>query len=301
MKIRIWGCRGSITAPGPTTLRYGGNSMCLEIRNVLGQILIIDAGSGVRNLGKLLFQEEEVTQIRFFFTHSHWEHLVGFPFFQPAYSDHFSITFCSGSHAQDSIRRYLTRQMEAPYFPVDFNFLKAKFNFRCERPHREPGNCLLGKLEVCPVLLNHPNGGYGYKFIEQGKTFMLLTDNELRFQHRGGLSRGQYVEFCRGADLLFHDAQYTDEEYELMRGWGHSTFDDAINLAMESGVKCLGLIHHDPDRTDDELDRQVEFCRERIRLAGSAVECFAAAEGMVVELVAPVETNDRCHSVQYRN
>jgi phosphoribosyl 1,2-cyclic phosphodiesterase len=284
MKIRIWGCRGSITTPGPTTLRYGGNSTCLEIRAATGQIIIVDAGSGVRNLGKGLTQEKDITQIRFFFTHSHWDHLVGFPFFEPAYSNHSSITFCSGPHTQDSIRRYLTHQMEAPYFPVDFNLLKAKFDFRCERPHMEPGNCCLDGLEVCPVSLNHPNGGYGYKFIEPGKTLVFLTDNELSFQHEGGLGRSQYVEFCRGADLLLHDAQYTDEEYKSTRGWGHSTFGDATDFAIEAGVKRLGFVHHDPDRTDDDLDRQVKFCQERIHSAGSRVECFAAAEGMVIEL-----------------
>ncbi|HEX7550603.1 MAG TPA: MBL fold metallo-hydrolase [Candidatus Methylomirabilis sp.] len=284
MKITVWGCRGSITSPGPTTLRYGGNSTCLEIRTATGQVLIIDAGSGVRNLGKVLSQEREISQLRFLFTHSHWDHLLGFPFFQPAYSDRFSITFCGGAHAEDSIRRYLAHQMEAPYFPVDFTHLRATFNFHCDRPHLESGNCCMGGLAFCPIALNHPNGGYGFKFIERGKTFIFLTDNELRFQHEGGLSRKQYVEFCRGADLLFHDAQYTDEEYTLTRGWGHSTFGDATDLAIEAGVKRLGLVHHDPDRTDDELDRQVEVCRERIRSAGATVECLAAAEGMVIDL-----------------
>jgi ribonuclease BN (tRNA processing enzyme) len=174
--------------------------------------------------------------------------------------------------------------MEAPYFPVAFHLLKAKFDFRCERPDMEPGNCRFDGMEIYPVPLNHPNGGYGYKFIESGKALVFLSDNELRFHHEGGLSREQYVEFCRGVDLLFHDAQYTDEEYKLTRGWGHSTFVDATDIAIEAGVKSLGLFHHDPDRSDDDLGRQVEFCRERIRLAHSAVECFAAAEGMFIEL-----------------
>ena len=284
MKIRIWGCRGSITVPGRTTLRYGGNSTCLEIVTATGQIIVIDAGSGLRNLGKDLSQEKEVIQIRFFFTHSHWDHLVGFPFFEPAYSSNSLITFCGGPHTQDYIRKYLAHQMEAPYFPVDFNLLKARFDFRCERPNMEPGNCRLDGLEVCPIPLSHPNGGYGYKFIERGKTLVFLTDNELCFQHEGGLSRAEYVAFCRDADLVLHDAQYTDVEYKRTRGWGHSTFRDAADLAIEAGVKRLGLFHHDPDRADDELDRQVEFCQERIRLSGSTVGCFAAAEGMAIEL-----------------
>jgi ribonuclease BN (tRNA processing enzyme) len=148
----------------------------------------------------------------------------------------------------------------------------------------EPGNCLLDDLEVCPVSLNHPNGGYGYKFIERGKSFVFLTDNELGFQHEGGLSRAQYIEFCQGADLLVHDAQYTEEEYKFTRGWGHSTFGDAMDLAIEAGVKRLGLFHHDPDRTDDDLSLQVEFCQGRIHKKGGTAECFATAEGMEIDL-----------------
>lgn len=284
MKIRIWGCRGSIPTPGLTTLRYGGNTTCVEIRTKKGQVIIIDAGSGARNLGRALSQEKDVSQVRFFFTHSHWDHLVGFPFFRPAYLDYFSITFCSGTHAQDSIKRYLTHQMEAPYFPVDFNLLKAKFDFHCQRPKMEPGHCHLDGLEVCPVALNHPNGGYGYKFMEGDKTFVFLTDNELGFQHQGGLSRGQYVEICRGADLLLHDAQFTEEEYQSTRGWGHSTMDQATDLAIEANVKSFGLFHHDPDHSDDDISRQVEFCQERIHRKASTVECFATAEGMEIEL-----------------
>lgn len=284
MKVKIWGCRGSIPAPGPATLRYGGNSTCLEVRTAAGQILVIDAGSGLRNLGKELSREKERVQVRFFFTHSHWDHLVGFPFFEPAYSSRSFITFCGGPHTQDSIRRYLTHQMEPPYFPVDFNLLRARFDFRCERPDMAPGNCRLDGMEVSPVPLSHPNGGYGYKFIEQGKTFVFLTDNELGFQHKGGLSREEYVALCREADLVLHDAQFTDDEYQQRRGWGHSTFRQATDLAIAAEVKRLGLFHHDPDRTDDELDHQVEFCRELIRLSGSEVGCFAAAEGMEIEL-----------------
>lgn len=167
---------------------------------------------------------------------------------------------------------------------MDFTHLRAAFNFHCDRPHLEPGNCCMGGLVFCPIALNHPNGGYGFEIIDRGETFIFLTDNELGFQHEGGLSREQYMDFCRGADLLFHDAQYSDEEYMLTRGWGHSTFGDAMDLAIEAGVKRLGLVHHDPDRTDDDLDRQVEVCRERIRSVGAAVECLAAAEGMVIDL-----------------
>ncbi|MCX5806051.1 MAG: MBL fold metallo-hydrolase [Proteobacteria bacterium] len=284
MKIKVWGCRGSITTPGLNTLRYGGNSTCLEIRSVLGQVFVVDAGSGLRNLGKALRQEEDISDVRFFLTHPHWDHLVGFPFFEPAYSDHYNITFCSGPHSQDAIRRYLSRQMEAPYFPIDFKYLKANFNYRCDQPKSGNGNCMIGSMEFCAFPLNHPGGGYGFKFVESGKAFVFLSDNELGFQHKGGLSNEQYVAFCRDVDLLFHDAQYTAEEYKHTRGWGHSTYKDATDLAIDAGVKRFGLFHHDPDRTDDDMDQQADYCREQISRAGSPAECFPCAEGMVVEL-----------------
>lgn len=284
MKIKVWGCRGSLAVSGPATMRYGGNTTCLEIRAASGPVIVVDAGSGIRSLGKILAQEPDISGIRFLFTHAHWDHLLGFPFFGPAYSPNVTLIFCRGPHAPGSIQKYLSHQMEAPYFPVDISALKAHFVYRCERPNQEPGNCCLGGLEVSQIPLSHPNGSYGFKFLEGGKSFVFLTDNELGYRHPGGLERAQYVEFCRDADLLFHDAQYTDAEYKITRGWGHSTYADATDFAVESGAKSLVLFHHDPDRTDDDLDRQVDYCRERIQRAGAALECFAAAEGMVLEL-----------------
>jgi phosphoribosyl 1,2-cyclic phosphodiesterase len=280
MKITIWGCRGSLTIPGPATVRYGGNTTCLEIRTADHQVIVVDAGSGLRNLGKALLAENKITDIFLLFTHSHWDHLVGFPFFGPAYLERYTLTLCGGPKTQQSLRQYLTHQMEAPYFPVGFELLKARFDFGCECP--KTGN--IGSVAVYPVALSHPNEGYGYKLVENGRSFVFLTDNELGFRHPGGLSRAQYVDFCRGADLLFHDAQYTDEEYKRTRGWGHSNMADATDLAIEAQVKRFALFHHDLDRSDDDLDRQIENCRKRIRQAGSAVECFGAAEGMVLEL-----------------
>jgi phosphoribosyl 1,2-cyclic phosphodiesterase len=265
-------------------MRYGGNTTCMEIRSTTNSVIVVDAGSGIRNLGKSLAQEPEISAIRFLFTHAHWDHLVGFPFFSPAYSPKTTLTFCSGPHAEVSIRKYLSHQMEAPYFPVDISALQAHFVYRCERPSLEPGNCCMGEVQVSQIPISHPNGGYGFKFLEGGKSFVFLTDNELGYQHPGGLDRAQYVEFCRDADLLFHDAQYTDEEYQRTRGWGHSTYRHAIDFALESGVKRLVLFHHDPDRTDDDLDRQLEYCCQRIQSAGATLKCVAAAEGMVFEL-----------------
>ncbi len=284
MKIKIWGCRGSITSPGLDTVRYGGNSTCLELRSSDGRVIVVDAGSGIRNLGKALQREPEVSGIRFFYTHSHWDHLVGFPFFAPVYSDRYDIIFYSGPHAENPIQKYVSHQMRAPYFPVDFRQLKARFQFRCENPAMELGSCPLGPLQVSAIPLSHPNGGYGYKFMENGKALVFMTDNELGLRHRGGFTPKRYADLCGGADVLLHDAQYTDEEYRHTKGWGHSTYTDALNLAIEAGVKRLGFFHHDPDRTDDDLDRQLDLCREQIRRSGASMDCFICAEGMVLDL-----------------
>ncbi len=275
MKIKIWGCRGSLATPGPHTVRYGGNTACLEIRDAQGRIIVVDAGSGMRYLGQALLREPEKTEIVLLITHTHWDHIVGFPFFAPAYHDSYHISICGGPGLQKFLPEFLTQQMAAPFFPVEFKHLLAKFSFGKACPFQGQDG-----LHVTPIAINHPNGGYGYKFSENGKTLVFLTDNELGFIHPDGLGRESYVEFCRGVDLLIHDSQYTTEEYEQCRGWGHSSYNDATDLALEAGVKQLALFHHDPDRSDDDLDRQLEFCRQRIQKAGSPLHCVAAAEGM---------------------
>jgi hypothetical protein len=177
----------------------------------------------------------------------------------------------------------LKHQMDPPYFPVDFSVMKAKFNTGCHCDQKECDNHLpgAGSSVVCQSIpLNHPNGGYGFKFGGNNGSFVFLTDNEIRYLHEGGQLRSEYVKFCKNAGLLFHDAHYLDSEYEKTRTWGHSTFKDAVDLAMEAEVGRLGLFHHDPDRSDDEIDRQVEWCRNYIVKSGSSLECFACAEGM---------------------
>jgi len=276
MKIKIWGCRGSIATPGQHTLLYGGNSTCIEVRPREGGVIIVDAGSGIRLLGKQLLQEKGITELYLVLTHSHWDHLSGFPFFTPAYSGRYKINVYGGPKAQGALRSYLSHQMAPPYFPIDFTVMKATFTFGYECPQMGT----IGLVDFIPIPLSHPNGGYGFKFVKRGKTFVFLTDNELDFQHPGGLKREEYVDFCRGADLLIHDAQYTDDEYKSTCGWGHSTYFSVTQLAIESGVKRPCLFHHDPDRTDGDLDKQLEYCRAIIYKAGVPIECFAAIEGM---------------------
>lgn len=286
MNVTVWGCRGSITSPGRDTLRYGGETTCLEIVTDGGDRIVIDAGSGLRRLGQHILKDPDVADITLLLTHAHWDHLVGFPFFRPAFFSKYTITLCGGSDPRISVLKSLRHQMEPPYFPVDMSVMKAKFVTGCTCGCSECGNELAvgsGSHRCESIPLSHPNGGYGFKLTDdRGRAFVLLTDNELRYRHETGLDREGYVEFCRDARLLFHDACYTEEEYERTRTWGHSTYKDAIDLAIDAGVERLGLFHHNPDRGDDEIDGILGWCRSYISGRGSGLDCFACAEGMTL-------------------
>jgi phosphoribosyl 1,2-cyclic phosphodiesterase len=275
MKIKVWGCRGTLPTPGPHTNDHGGNTTCLEIRNENNDLTIVDAGSGLRLLGKELVKEEGLKSMCLILTHSHWDHLMGFPFFLPAYFSKYTIHVCGVVSAKDYMKQSLARQLEAPYFPVNFEDLKANFDFSCSRPGCS--KCINIKIE--PIALSHPNGGFGYKFTNKaGKVFVFLTDNELGYRHETGLTFEEYVEFCKDADLLFHDAQYTDKEYEKTKAWGHSTYNQALQLAIDANVKQFGIFHHDPDRTDQQLDQIVTDLKKQIERQGTNLEVFAVKD-----------------------
>jgi phosphoribosyl 1,2-cyclic phosphodiesterase len=278
MKITFWGCRGSLPTPGPLTNKYGGNTTCLEVRLSDGSLIVLDAGTGIRNLGKRIMAESGGGDITLILTHPHWDHLMGFPFFAPAYSGSFRIHIRGGPIAKETVRQYLEYQMQPPYFPARFRAMKAAFDFT----HGIPKVKMVGSAEVIPIALCHPNGGYGYKITEGSRSFVFLTDNELDYDHEGSPARYEYVNFCRDTDLLVHDAQYTDAEYEQTMGWGHSTYTAATRLAIEANVRRLGLFHHDPDRDDRSLERNLAACRAEIARRNKTIDCFAALEGGTV-------------------
>ena len=279
MIIRCWGARGSIPVSGKNYLRYGGNTTCLEIQNNLGDILLVDAGSGIREAGNAFIASGR-QDFTLLVTHGHWDHIMGFPFFKPLYRRHTRITVRGCTFAQDSIREILSRVMSAPYFPIHYEDVHAKVDYTdiC-------GDiCQMGSLTITPIALSHPNQGSGYKFSEDGRSFVFLTDNELGFRHEGGLTYDDYLEFCRGADLLIHDAEYRDDEYPKKRRWGHSTIEQATQLALAAGVGKLGLFHHNQDRLDAEIDDMVAACRHIITGRESSLDCFAVHQGMVLTI-----------------
>ena len=277
MHIKVWGCRGSLTTAGPGIIRYGGYTTCVEVLLGDGTLAIIDSGSGIHKLGRSILGRPEVKEIYLLLTHSHWDHLTGFPFFTPAYLEKYRIHVRGGPDAKTSLHKYLAHQMDPPFFPVDFSHLKAGFDFDSDGT----GIMSIGSAEVVSVPLSHPNGGYGFVFRDGGKRFVFLTDNEPGFDHAGGLREEDYVEVSRGADLLFHDAQYSDAEYaETTRGWGHSSYSHAAELAVKAGVGRFGTFHHDPDHDDNEIDSSMRLCRSIIKAHKAKIECFAVAEGM---------------------
>lgn len=274
MIIRCWGARGSIPVSGQKFLRYGGNTTCLEIRTKEDDVIIIDAGSGIRELGNLLLSENR-HKYTMLLTHAHWDHIMGFPFFKPIYSHKTSITVRGCPIAQVSLEKMLSRIMAPPNFPVNFAAISASITYfdTCTDSYQ------VGSMKITPIALSHPNQGNGYKFEEDGKYFVFLTDNELGFRHEGGLDFQDYLNFCRGADVLIHDAEYTEDEYKKTRGWGHSLYKDALKLALNANVKKLGLFHHNQERFDDAVEIIVNECQKEIVRCGADMECFALSQG----------------------
>ena len=279
MIIRCWGTRGSIPVCGREYLTYGGSTTCMEVQTDDDQVIILDAGTGIRKLGHTLIREKR-RDLNIIFTHAHWDHLLGFPFFGPLYVAGTRITAFGCPFAQNSIRAFLSPTMAAPNFPVDLTAVKATIEYRgaCA------GEFQIGSVTVTPILLSHPNQGIGYKLTEDGKTFVFLTDNELTFVHPGGLTYEDYRRFSAGADLLLHDAEYTQAEYEYKKTWGHSVYTDALRLAMEAEVARFGLLHHNQERTDEGVEAIVTDCQRILAEKGSSLDCFAAHEGMEIEL-----------------
>ncbi|HET7871704.1 MAG TPA: MBL fold metallo-hydrolase [Terriglobales bacterium] len=272
MLVRFWGVRGSTPTPQSENLRYGGNTSCVEVR-LNGQLYIFDCGTGFRNLGKHLELESPGDPLcaHVFLSHLHWDHIQGIPFFGPLYHNrHNSFTFHSAGNGR-GLQHALEKQMSEPFFPVNMSEMAAQRRFYdIEEGRLEFDDCVVHTRR-----LNHPQGCLGFRIESEGKSVVYATDNE----PGQALFDKNVRALAEGADLLIYDAQYLPEEYEARRrGWGHSHWREAVNVAMESGAKELVLFHHDPDHTDACIDLVVTKAREyypKVR---------AAAEGMEIEL-----------------
>jgi phosphoribosyl 1,2-cyclic phosphodiesterase len=282
MKIAFWGVRGSIAAPGPETVYYGGNTTCLEITTTAGQTIIVDAGTGMRLLGPTLLARDRRPNLHLLMTHIHWDHLMGFPFFAPLFQGDSHIIVDGFHRGMEGLKRIFSSNFIDGTWPIRFEDLKARIESKHVLPRK---TWFLEGMRVEAHPIQHPQGGLGFKFKEESGTFVFLTDNELLDHGWTGTSFKDFVEFCRGVDLLVHDCQYTLEEIEQRRGWGHSDVRSVARLAAASGVKRLVLFHHDPWRTDEGVRALCEQCAEIIHETGvTSIEVTTAREGMLLEV-----------------
>jgi len=252
IRVKIWGCRGSIACPAPTHLKYGGNTTSLEV-DIGGQKLLLDCGTGIRNLGKAMMKDEQ-EHCYILLTHTHWDHINGFPFFAPAFDKNRHFEIMAG-HLMDKggIRNILESQMDNPMFPVPLEAMQAKLSFT-DFSAGEDLDLGIGGATVRTALLNHPNDATGYRVDYNGSSMCLITDTE----HVDGKLDENVLKLIEGADLVIYDATYTEEEFPSKIGWGHSTWNEGIKLCREAGAKRLGIFHHDPEHDDVFMDSIAE-------------------------------------------
>jgi len=275
--LRCWGVRGSIPTPGPGTSRFGGNTACIELR-ADGRRLIFDAGTDIRLLGAVMRGAEAPGMTRIFLTHFHWDHIQDFPFFAPVYDSRSRLSIAGPEQEEIDIRTLFAGQMGPVYFPIPFSAVAAGTSFS----HLNEGTWEDQGFEVTPFRMRHASFTVGYRIRVAGRLICYLLDNELE----GGTYpvgrdawRKDLDAFLRDTDVLLHDAMYTEEEYVARDRWGHSTFDQAYELAEECGAKRLLFSHPPLERTDAEFGRVVEQFAERSeREGGPGVE--AAREGV---------------------
>ena len=281
MKVKFWGTRGSIPVPGKKTIMYGGNTTCLEMTLESGKKIVIDAGTGIRALGNKLLEEKVPLDVHLLITHIHWDHILGFPFFDPLYDGSTKITIEGFPTCMKGLRSTFDNKMGDGFFPLQFDDLSAKLQYQDKL---SKGGLEIDGVTVDSIFLQHPQGGYGYRFREREKTLVFLTDNELREDAWIGRTPKEYAEFCRGADILIHDAQYIPMEIESRRGWGHSDYSATFDLAHEANVGKLILFHHDPSRSDPEVTALRVACEDLALRRNSRLIIEAAQEGSELEL-----------------
>ncbi len=291
MRVRFWGTRGSLAKPGPATLRYGGNTSCVQLVSNSGTLLVIDCGTGAHELGQHLLNDAAGTPVRghMLISHTHWDHIQGIPFFGPFFVPGGEWDVYAPQGFGESLRETLAGQMEYTYFPVTPDAFGAELRYH----NLSEGAFRIGDVTVRTRYLNHPALTLAYRIEADGVSVVYACDHE---PHSRTLAMGKgaiegqdllHAEFLRGADLLIHDAQYTAGEYEPRIGWGHSTHEYVVRLADAVRVKRLALSHHDPMRSDEQLDALIATARDGLG-ENSELDLFGAAEGLELELEAPV-------------
>ncbi len=297
MRLKFWGTRGSIPAPGKDTVRYGGNTPCVEVRLSNNNLVIFDAGTGIRALGDKLIASGESVRAYLVISHPHWDHIQGFPFFKPAFISGNEFTIVGPQSRHVTLRQMMAHLMDKAYFPIQLHKLKANIKFM---PMREESAKVFDAV-LTSCFVNHPLLALGYRLDAAGRSLVYISDNEpfdrevatsvknvdstiVRKYSKSKADPNQHIiDFVKGADIFIHDATYTPEEYVNHVGWGHSHYLFCLKIAHEAGVKKLILFHHHQTHDDATVDDILAKCRREIKTRSYKFECHAAAEGMEIE------------------
>ncbi len=293
MRVRFWGVRGSIAAPGSETVKYGGNTACVQVTAPTGEVLLLDAGTGIRGAGQKIVSDKGPLSIALLITHTHWDHIQGFPYFIPIYSPRFAIDLFGPRLPHRNIEEIFAIFLSHEFHPVRKMELAARIRYRDlgEEAFRH------GPFAVTTCYAHHPVVALSYRIECQGKTVVYTGDHEPYFvvdgkatepglPERMEVANARYTDFARGADLLVCDAMYTAEEYAKKKLWGHGSIDDAVGLAASAGAKRLALFHHEPNYADaflDDIDAH-HLPRLKERFSAPNLEAFFAREGLEVTL-----------------
>lgn len=290
MKFKFWGTRGSVPVPGATTLHYGGNTPCIEVRTSKNKLFIIDAGTGLRELGNKLSNENFDDEINIFISHTHWDHIQGLLFFKPFYSKEFNINIHTYNSNGMSVDHIFDTLMSQPYFPASKEVIKTKTIFKQLKDDRK---YQFDDFSIETIKVHHSKGTLAFKFEENGKSVVYMTDNEIFYDHKHDIEPSkdqiasknkELIEFCKNCNYLIHDSMYKLQDFDSKIGWGHSNNISLAIFGMVANVKNIVLFHYEPDYTDEIIDKIIQETKKYLEMNESKINLIASYEKMELDI-----------------